>query len=170
MLIPRWLRVDRNATRWLWTRLVRAQARQVGPGLVVNGPSHVTSNTTLGTNVNFNGLRVMGSGTVVIGDNFHSGEDCLLIAQFHNFDTGSALPYDHTAIPRDIHIGDNVWLGARVIILGGVHIGEGAVIQAGSCVVSDIPRCAVAGGHPAAVFKQRDLEHYERLKREGKFF
>lgn len=169
MLVPRWLRADLHAARWFWTRLVRAQARSVGAHLVVNGPSHVTKNTVLGTNVNFNGMKVQGSGNVVIGDNFHSGEECLLIAQFHNFDMGEAIPYDTTSVPKDIRIGDNVWLGARVIVLGGVQIGEGAVIQAGSCVVSDIPRCAIAGGHPARVFKERDLDHYERLKRAGKF-
>lgn len=169
MLVPRWLRADKKAARWFWTHLVRAQAKSVGERLVVNGRSHVTGNTVLGSNVNFNGLRVLGSGSVVIGDNFHSGEECLLIAQIHDFDTGEAIPYGTAAIPRDIRIGDNVWLGARVIVLGGVTIGEGAVIQAGSCVVSDIPRCAIAGGHPARVFKERDLEHYERLKREGRF-
>lgn len=169
MLVPRWLRADKKAARWFWTTLVRAQARSVGDHLVVNGPSHVTSSTVLGSNVNFNGLRVLGSGNVTIGDNFHSGEECLLIAQVHDFDTGEAIPYGTISIPRDIRIGDNVWLGARVIVLGGVTIGEGAVIQAGSCVVSDVPRCAIAGGHPARVFKERDVEHYQRLKRQRKF-
>lgn len=139
-------------------------------GLVlVNGPTFLTRNTFLGANVNFNGLIVNGSGKVTIGDNFHSGPDCLFICQNHNFDTGSAIPYDNTYITKDIEIGDNVWLGSRVIVLGGVNIGEGAIIQAGSCVVSDIPPYAIAGGHPAKVFSQRNIEHYERLKAEGKF-
>jgi len=66
-------------------------------------------------------------------------------------------------------IEDNVWLGHRVIILGGVTIGEGAIIQAGSVVVKDIPKYAIAGGHPAKVFKYRDIKHYNRLKKEKKF-
>ena len=70
---------------------------------------------------------------------------------------------------KNIIIEDNVWLGDRVIILGGIKIGEGAVIQAGSVVVEDIPICAVAGGHPAKVFKYRDQTHYFQLKQEGKF-
>lgn len=56
-----------------------------------------------------------------------------------------------------------------MIVLGGVRIGEGAIIQAGSVVVKDIPRCAIAGGHPAAVFKYRDIEHYDTLKAAGEF-
>ena len=53
--------------------------------------------------------------------------------------------------------------------LGGVHIGEGAIIQAGSVVVSDIPPYAIAGGHPAKVFKYRDIDHFEYLKGIGAF-
>jgi chloramphenicol O-acetyltransferase type B len=169
VLIPKWLRVDKAARRVFWTNLIRVQAKSCGAGLTVNGPSHVTARTVLGNNVNFNGLRVLGVGSVSIGDNFHSGEECLLICQNHDFDTGEAIPYGAGAIPKDIVIEDNVWLGARVIVLGGVRIGEAAIIQAGSCVTGDIPKYAIAGGHPARVFKSRDVEHYERLKREGKF-
>lgn len=150
-----------------WT--VRRMSCACGPTLGVGGPVSLNGNTWLGNNVNFNGLRIEGRGKVTIGDNFHSGTECLLITQIHNYDTGSAIPYDSTYTLKEICIEDNVWLGSRVIILGGITIGEGAIIQAGSCVVSDIPRCAIAGGHPAKVFMYRDIEHYERLKKEGKF-
>ena len=56
-----------------------------------------------------------------------------------------------------------------MIVLGGVTIGEGAIIQAGSVVVKDIPPLAIAGGHPAVPFKYRDKEHYYRLKELGQF-
>ena len=48
-------------------------------------------------------------------------------------------------------------------------IGEGAIIQAGSVVVNDIDKFAIAGGHPAKVFASRDVEHYLKLKSEGLF-
>ncbi len=56
-----------------------------------------------------------------------------------------------------------------MIVLGGVTIGEGAIIQAGSVFVKDIPPLAIAGGHPAVPFKYRDKEHYYRLKELGQF-
>lgn len=136
--------------------------------LKVNHKSFFTKGTTLGKNTNFNGMKIAGGGNVSIGDNFHSGEECLMITQNHNFE-GGAIPYDNTYIYKDIMIGDNVWLGSRVIILGGVTIGEGAIIQAGAVVVSDIPKCGIAGGSPAKVFKYRDVGHYEKMKQEGKF-
>jgi chloramphenicol O-acetyltransferase type B len=159
----------KTAQRIALTARVARQAKSVGTGLRVNGWSSVSRFTTLGNNVHFNGLAVSGSGEVTIGDNFHSGPGCLFLTENHDFDTGDALPYGTGRILKPIVIEDNVWLGSRVIVMGGVTIGEGAVIQAGSCVVSDIPRCAIAGGHPARVFSHRDMEHYERLKREGKF-
>jgi acetyltransferase-like isoleucine patch superfamily enzyme len=60
-------------------------------------------------------------------------------------------------------------VGVDVIILPGVQIGEGAIIQAGSTVVDDVSPGAIVGGHPAEQFKQRDMEHYKSLKQEGKF-
>lgn len=53
---------------------------------------------------------------------------------------------------------------------GGVTIGEGAVIQAGSVVASNIPPLAVAGGAPAKVFKMRNAEHYYELKDKKAFY
>lgn len=145
------------------------KAKKVGENFKMNGYSLINENTYLGNNVSFNGMRILGKGKVVIGDNFHSGTDCQMISQNHNFDKGKKIPYDSTYILKDIIIEDNVWLGNNVILLGGIIIGEGAIIQAGSVVVSDIPKYAIAGGHPAKVFSNRDIEHYEELKRKKMF-
>lgn len=55
----------------------------------------------------------------------------------------------------DTVISDGVWIGMRSIIMPGVHIGEGAVIAAGSIVVKDIPPYAIVGGNPAKIIKYR---------------
>ena len=55
---------------------------------------------------------------------------------------------------RDTIIGDDVWIGCNCVILKGVHIGGGAIVAAGSVVVSDIPEGVVAGGNPARVIKK----------------
>lgn len=152
------------------TFFIKLKVKKVGKNLRVNNFCKIPSNTILGNNVNFNGLIIEGGGVVKIGDNFHSGRNCLIITQFHNYDKGSAIPYDNTYIIKDVTIEDNVWIGTNITILGGVTIGEGAIIQAGSVVVCDIPKYGIAGGSPAKVFKQRNIEHYEMLKKEGKYF
>lgn len=63
-----------------------------------------------------------------------------------------------------IHIGHDVWIGARAIILDGVSIGDGAIIGAGAVVTKDVPPYTVACGVPAKVVRQRfPQEEIERL-------
>lgn len=154
--------------RWVYTKNALRIIQSHGDNTHVNNKCSFTRKCVLGNNCNFNGMVVRGWGNVYFGDNFHSGQDCLIITHIHNY-KGEALPYDDTFIYKDVHIGDNVWFGDRVIVLGGATIGEGAIIQAGSVVVKDIPPLAIAGGHPAVPFKYRDKEHYYRLKELKQF-
>ena len=158
-----------NFKKKLYLHRCKRVVKSYGDGFKVNGESYVTPKTTLGNNVNFNGMKIQGSGNVTIGNNFHSGIECMIITSIHNYDNGKAIPYDDTIISKDVTIEDNVWLGNRVTILPGVTIGEGAIIQAGSVVVKDVEKYGIAGGHPAKTFKYRDVEHYEKLKKENKF-
>ena len=153
----------------LYTIRVKKQVALFQGPLFINYRSSVTKTTTLGANIHFNGMIISGCGTVKIGDNFHSGSECQIIAQNHKYE-GKKLPYDEKYICKDVVIEDNVWLGNRVMILGGVTIGEGAIIQAGSVVVSDIAKYAIAGGHPCRAYRQRDIKHYQKLKDQGAFF
>lgn len=162
-------RISRKVQRALWSKRVKKRAGSYGTGLKANYRTDVTGKTFLGNNVNFNGMRITGSGKVSIGDNFHSGSGCQIITSFHDYDNDEYIPYGTHMINKDVVIEDNVWLGNNVIVLGGVYIGEGAIIQAGSVVCKDVPKYSIAGGHPAIPFKMRDVEHYERLKAEGKF-
>lgn len=147
---------------------VITNAAKIGKDLYVGGVSRVNTNTYLGDHVCFNGMQIHGEGRVSIGDYFHSGVECLMITQNHNYN-GDAIPYDSTYVCKDIVIGDFVWLGSRVMILPGTKIGEGAIIQGGSVVHGEIPPYAIAGGNPAKVFKYRDVDHFLKLKSEGKF-
>lgn len=57
---------------------------------------------------------------------------------------------------KPVDIGNDVWIGARVIIMPGVKIGNGVVIGAGAVVTKDIPDFAVVGGVPAKILKFRN--------------
>lgn len=155
-------------SKYYYCYRIKRKAHFCGDDLYVGGKSFVTSNTYLGKHVCFNGMSMFGDGKITIGDFFHSGTGCQIITSFHNYE-GKTIPYDETYIDKDVIIEDCVWIGNNVIILGGVRIGEGAIIQAGSVVCKDIPSYAIAGGHPAVVFKNRDIKHYLQLKKEKKF-
>lgn len=152
-----------------YTDAVRKQVGETGTNLHVNNSCEFLGKVSFGNNCNFNGMRVLGNGEVHFGDNFHSGIECMIITQNHNFDHGTAIPYDDTYELKKIVIEDNVWFGNRVTVVGNLTIGEGAIIAAGAVVTKDVPKCAIVGGNPARVLKYRDIEHYETLKAQGKF-
>ncbi len=153
----------------LYGRRIRRVAKSVGALLVVRAPSTVTKTTTIGTGCVFNGVRVYGEGEVTIGDHVLIGNETVVYSANHDYDTGDAIPYGTGWTPKPVRIDDCVWIASRVIILPGAHIGEGAIIQAGSVVHGEIPPFAIAGGNPAKVFAWRDREHYEELKAKGRF-
>ena len=162
------LKVFKSIRSFFYTHLAKLTLGGSGD-LKANRLTILTKKTKIGNNVHFNGMRVMGSGEVCFGNNFHSGRNCQIITDIHNYE-GDKLPYDEKIISKNVIIGDNVWLGNNVIILGGVEIGEGAIVQAGSVVVKSIEKLAIAGGHPAVVFSKRDSEHYYGLKKQKRFF
>lgn len=129
----------------------------------INGWSIFKGNISLGKNNHFNGAKLYGQGDIKIGDNFHSASGLIILTQNHNW-KGTALPYDSTVEYKPVNIGDNVWVGLNVLILPGVAIGEGVIVQAGSVVSMSIPDCAIVGGNPAKIIKYRDIEHYGKLK------
>lgn len=175
-LLSCWVPLKRVRQRWksqiiyfLHGFPVRRKVKKVGPGLHCTAAVHLTKHTELGDHVCFNGAWASGNGRLIIGSYFHSGDGLRIFTRNHNYNHGEAIPYDSTYIAKDVIIGDFVWIGSQVILLPGTKIGEGAIIQAGSVVHGEIPPYAIAGGNPAKVFAQRDVEHFKRLKAEGKF-
>lgn len=147
---------------------VITRAKRVGKGLKVTGYSSVNINTIIGENVRINGLKISGYGNVKIGNYCIFAPESFIITQNHNYE-GDTIPYDKTYIYKDVIIEDFAWIGARAMLLPGTRIGEGAIIQGGAVVHGEIPPYAIAGGNPAKVFKYRDIEHFKKLKEQGKF-
>lgn len=88
-----------------------------------------------------------------IGDNVHISRDVHLETAGLDFHE-KFPPYAH--LSQSITIDKGVWIGSRSTILGGVHIGEYAIIAAGSVVTKDVPPFAVVGGIPARILKIRN--------------
>lgn len=70
--------------------------------------------------------------------------------------TGSSwVPKSNVSVELPVEIGNDVWIGARSMIMGGIEIGDGAVIAAGAVVTKDVPSYAVVGGVPARLIGYR---------------
>ena len=102
------------------------------------------------------GLRSRLHGTITIGDHVMMGEDVLILTRNHRFDAID-IPMDLQGLQeeRPVVIGDDVWIGARVTILPGVNVGNGAILAAGCIVTKDVPPKAIVGGNPARVIRYR---------------
>jgi len=94
-----------------------------------------------------NGCQFVAVDRIKIGDDCMIGPACLIMdSDFHQIDPTKRGENGNTS---PIVIEENVWVGARVTILKGVHIGRDAVVAAGAVVVRDVPAGAIVGGNPA---------------------
>ena len=95
--------------------------------------------------------------SIVIGNNVNIGGDCILMdsdAHSLNFLYRRDGQKDQKfKINKGIVIDDDVLVGARSIILKGVHIGARSIIGAGSVVTNDIPADCIAGGNPCRLIR-----------------
>ena len=111
--------------------------------------------TVIGNNSGI-GVNCKLQGEVIIGDNVMMGQDVLIFTSNHSFER-TDIPMEEQGYQREkpVVIGNDVWIGARVIVLPGVTIGDGCIIGAGSVVTKDAPPYTIIGGNPARVLKER---------------
>ncbi len=132
---------------------------------------------SVGHNVNIERGAYFGSGRLIdIGDNSGIGVEChvppdiqigkdvmmgpevLVIGrnQNHRFeDLNIPMRLQGHKDSPPVVIEDDVWLGARAIIMPGVRICRGAIIGAGAIVTKDVPSYAICGGNPARIIRFR---------------
>lgn len=122
------------------------------------------SKIVIGDRVGISSACLWAKECITIGNDVNIGGDCLIM-------DNDAHPQDYVqrratfakevghekyleAIPTaPIQIDDDVWIGARCMILKGVHIGARSIIAAGSIVTKDIPADCIAGGNPCKVIR-----------------
>jgi acetyltransferase-like isoleucine patch superfamily enzyme len=110
---------------------------------------------TLLTTVN-NGTKIIG--TVNIGEGVLISFGCLIASASHGIALGKPIRQQET-INKRVTIGDDVWVGAGSIILGGCHLKRGCVIGAGSLLLEDtvVGENEVWVGSPAKFLKVRTV-------------
>ena len=95
-------------------------------------------------------------GEVKIGRNVMIGTNCIIYSRNHRFDRVDIPMIEQGFCDVEpVIVGDDVWIGGRVTILPGVHVGKGAILGAGAVVTKDVPEYAIMGGNPAKVIRFR---------------
>lgn len=121
------------------------------PQLVVH-----PENVNVGESVYINrGLVALAYSSVRIGDAVMLGPCVSLLTSGHDPDL-SGLDAQESVVAKPIEIGPGAWIGASVVILGGVTIGAGAVVGAGSVVTKNVPENSIAVGNPCRVIRKKE--------------
>ena len=147
-----WINIGQKQIRGFCGKLILTKC---GKNVNIEKGAAFPSSVELGDNSGI-GIRARINGKAIIGKDVMMGPDVCIYARNHAFDrTDVPMNQQGFAPEKPVVIEDDVWIGARVIVLPGVHIGTGAVIGAGAIVTKDVPDYAVVGGNPARILKMR---------------
>jgi len=106
-----------------------------------------------------NAILLASESRIIIGNKVMFGPNVMIVAGDHNTSVIGKFMYDiHSKRPeddQDVIIEDDVWIGARAIILKGVRVGRGSIIAAGAVVSKDVPPYTIVAGVPARIVKRR---------------
>lgn len=151
-------------------QMLKDMFAQIGENCYIEPPLHANHggfHVHFGKNVYANfGLTLVDDTHIYVGDYTMFGPNVVLATAGHPI--LPALREKAMQFNMPVHIGKNCWLGAGVIVLPGVTIGDNSVIGAGSIVTKDIPANVVAVGNPCKVLREineKDREFYFKNKK-----
>lgn len=155
-----WLHLVRLVNYYNYSHVAPRRRLTLGPGARIS-PTVAFDNAeriSAGRNLSLGARCTLWAGPkngqIRLGDDVLFGPDVLVTAANYRFNDGS--PVGKQAMDEaNVVIGNDVWIGAKAVILPGAEIGDGAVIGAGALVIGRIPPYAVAVGVPARVVTTR---------------
>jgi acetyltransferase-like isoleucine patch superfamily enzyme len=112
-------------------------------------------NVKLGKNVfvNFNSV-FLDTCTIRLGDRTMVGPNVSFFSATHPLDPAVRDGTRGPELGKEIHVGEDCWIGGNVVILPGVVIGRGSTIGAGSVVTKSVEAFTVVAGNPARVIRR----------------
>lgn len=123
------------------------------PRTVISATDNALIQVGCKTGVNYNTV-IVSRESIKIGNNVLIGPNVSIYDHDHNFENGSLIR-EQGYLTSPIIIEDDVWLGAGVTVLKGVHIGKGSIIGAGTVVTKNIPENSVVYSKNELIIKGR---------------
>lgn len=132
----------------------------IGEGTKVVGPMECYAKLKVGRNCWLGkNLKINGNGTVEIGDNCDIGPEVTFQTGGHQIGTSERRAGEGLVFHQKV--GNGVWIGGRITILGNTTIGSGSVVAGCACVVKDVPPNTLVGGVLAKMIRKLDDEDSE---------
>jgi len=130
---------------------------QIAPGAAVQGNVCIGHHASVQANTSLIGYGEIDnpSGQIQIGNYVRIAPYVFIIAGNHRFEDTTRPIHEQGMTFAPVTVQDDVWIGAHVVVVAGVTIGQGSVIGAGSVVTRDIPPYSIAVGSPAKVVRSR---------------
>lgn len=161
VLDPRpWLHVLRLVHFYNYSHVSQVRKLRIGPGaqLAPNVSLRNAERVSIGARSHVNVYVSLWAGntrgTITLGEDCLIAPDVYIVASNYGVAAGQLI-LEQAREEADVTIGDDVWLGARVIVLPGVTIGDGCVVGAGAVVTRSLPPGSIAVGVPAKVVAER---------------
>ena len=145
---------DETAAR---ERILRELVGKLGAGVFIQGPVtfHYGCHTEIGDGcfINFN-FTVQDDAKVTVGERCNFGPNVTIVTPMHPMIAAERRAVARLCWAKPVHIGNDCWFGANVVVCPGVSVGDGCVIGAGSVVTRDIPANSFAAGNPCRVIRE----------------
>jgi len=132
--------------------------KALGPGTFVSNRVKIAgaSRIWIGEHVHIGNRTFLNAmADITIGDHATIGYECIVMTSMRNYDNRDVPVRQQGSRVYPVNIGRDAWLGARVVVMPGVTIGDGAVVATGAVVTKDVPRFAIVGGVPAKTIGER---------------
>lgn len=143
----------RAARRFYWQKRLRLS--YVHPTFFISGYSKISRDLRAGAFSYVGPGCEIGPG-VTIGIYTMFGPGVRILGNDHVYSIpGTPIIFSGRPPFKETIIGSDVWLGAGVVVIAGVSIGDGSIVAAGSVVTKDIPQFSIYGGVPAKFIKER---------------
>ena len=143
-----------------WIRRVLAKRifQSCGDGVIIKGRAYFGTGRYVAVgNRSQLGKNLRAEEDLTLGDDVVMGPDVVIMSSSHAFASTNVPVNRQGAAPRrPVVIGNDVWVGTRVILLPGVRVGDKAIVGAGSVVTKDVPPYAIVGGNPARTIRRRE--------------
>lgn len=136
--------------------LAKGFCSKIGKNVNIERNAIFSKNIHLGDNSGI-GIECVLQGSIYIGKDVMMGPQVWIYTRNHRHnDIERPMIEQGFEEEKPVTIDDDVWIGSRVTILPGVHIGKGSIIGTGSVVTKDVPDYTIVAGNPAKVVKNRE--------------